>query len=105
MSANNTVVKGSLKLKRPPIKKLIKKQVHEKALTGDLYFTNELPTLKEIKDTRTRAEKNYDEMMIKRQNDRYSKYYQLGNKEKIDKFNELLDKLPEHYDIPRVGPE
>jgi hypothetical protein len=99
------VIKGSLKLKKAPIRKLIKKPMKEAPLTGTLYYTNDLPTLSEVRDNRTRAEKNFDEMMIKRENERYSKYYEHGHKEKINKFNDLLDKLPEHFDIPRVGPE
>jgi len=31
-------------------------------------------------------------------------YVQTSHREKVEEFNRFLDELPEHFDIPRVGP-
>ena len=41
---------------------------------------------------------------LKRIKARTAERLKLTHKERIDKYNESLSKLSDHYDIPRVGP-
>lgn len=58
----------------------------------------------EINDTRTTAEKRFDAMKLKRLPDRIEKEVKVSFKQKYEEYNKNLNKLPEHYDIPKVGP-
>lgn len=55
-------------------------------------------------DTRTNAEKLFDERRLKRLPEKIRKNLDLNFKKKFENYNKLLSKLPEHYDIPKVGP-
>ncbi|KAI8142549.1 hypothetical protein BJV82DRAFT_516443 [Fennellomyces sp. T-0311] len=53
---------------------------------------------------KTDAEKKFEEAQRKRQMDRVSKAAAKSHKEKVSEFNNKLEQLSEHYDIPKVGP-
>ena len=55
-------------------------------------------------DTRTTAEKRYDEQMQKTQEKLIHKMASKSHRDKVRDFNEYLSKLSEHHDIPKVGP-
>ena len=55
-------------------------------------------------DTRTAAEKRFDEIHLRRLPDKIETVIQTTFKEKFDKFGKNLSKIPIHYDIPKVGP-
>ena len=52
----------------------------------------------------TESEKRFLEVQRQRQRDRIEKNLLLTHREKIEQFNGKLEKLPEHFDIPKVGP-
>ena len=55
-------------------------------------------------DPRTDAEKRYDEIKMKRLPEKVHKNIITSFQEKFDNFSKNLSKLPEHFDIPKVGP-
>ena len=55
-------------------------------------------------DNRTAAEKLFEERKFNKLPDRIRKNLELSYKQKFENFNKTLTKLPEHYDIPKVGP-
>ena len=60
--------------------------------------------INEINDTRTAAEKRFDAMKLKRLPEKIDNDLKINFKQKYDTFSKNLNKLPEHYDIPKVGP-
>ena len=55
-------------------------------------------------DTRTEAEKRYDEVKLKRLPEKIHQNISSSFQEKFDNYSKNLSKLPEHFDIPKVGP-
>jgi protein FAM32A len=55
-------------------------------------------------DTRTQAEKLFDERRLKRLPEMVKRNANVTFKQKLEVYNKSLSKLPEHYDIPKVGP-
>jgi len=55
-------------------------------------------------DHRTQAEKNFDLAREAAESRVIQKQIKQSHRAKIEKFNEYLANLTEHYDIPRVGP-
>jgi hypothetical protein len=55
-------------------------------------------------DNRTAAERLFDERKLNKLPDKIKKEIDLTFKKKYEEFNKKLSKLPEHYDIPKVGP-
>lgn len=54
-------------------------------------------------DTRTPAEMAYDKIKEKRAAERILKKAEKTHKQRVEKFNDYLDGLSEHYDIPKVS--
>mmetsp|Transcript_36224 Transcript_36224/g.61097 ORF Transcript_36224/g.61097 Transcript_36224/m.61097 type:complete len:114 (+) Transcript_36224:290-631(+) len=112
MSSYDNVVGGSLKLKGKPlsvgsnIKK--KKKKKSKALVeggnqggGEEEATT--PTAP-MADTRTKAEKRYDEQMRTVDEKRMKEDAKKTHRERVKDFNDHLGRMSEHNDIPKVGP-
>lgn len=59
---------------------------------------------KQAVDRRTQAEKNFEMAREASESRTIQKAIKQSHREKIEKFNEYLANLTEHYDIPRVGP-
>merc|ERR1711971_257319 len=57
-----------------------------------------------VPDMRTKAEKQADHVATARQASLIQDSIQMTHRQKIEKFNNYLGNLSEHYDIPRVGP-
>ncbi|PVU88155.1 hypothetical protein BB559_005700, partial [Furculomyces boomerangus] len=55
-------------------------------------------------DGRTENERKFKEVQEKRKRSRIEKLISKSHKEKVQEFNEKLDRLPEHHDMPKVGP-
>ena len=72
-----------------------------RTLEEQIEHTNKL---KDNYDTRTAAEKAFQERKLKRLPEKILKDLQTNYKQKYEHFNKSLSKLPEHYDIPKVGP-
>ncbi|CRH02758.1 conserved Plasmodium protein, unknown function [Plasmodium relictum] len=61
--------------------------------------------LKEILESNlTEAEKAYKLVLKKREKQRIEKILQESYRERLQKFNDNLASLSEHFDIPKVGP-
>jgi len=52
----------------------------------------------------TPAERAYELAQRERKRKRVEKRAELSHTEKVNRFNDYLAKLSEHYDIPKVGP-
>jgi len=110
------VQKGTLKLKGNPLpslgpqKKIKKKRrqiIKAPQLTGDDDAQIEVPQEEQEEaeiDTRTPAERRYEESLARREKDRIGKMAQKSHRERIEEFNLRLTNMSEHYDIPKVGP-
>ncbi len=106
MSEYGNVKKGGLKLKgglsisgkKMKKKKKKKKRKREEDLPdGDNTDGNN------VKDSRTEAERNYDEKNRLRELERLKKVAKLTHRETIDQYNNYLASLSEHHDVPKVG--
>ncbi|KAG0297947.1 hypothetical protein BGZ96_003926 [Linnemannia gamsii] len=53
---------------------------------------------------KTAAEKRFEEIQKKRQEDKVLKSAMKSHKEKVAELNRKLEEMTEHYDIPKVGP-
>jgi len=124
MSSYNNVVGGKLKLKGASlgVDKSLKKKKKKKVSSGEdgagsshLAVTTdnlegergeeaETPTAPPLKDTRTAAEKRYDEQVRKTEEKRIYEAASKTHREKVKEFNQYLNELSEHNDIPKVGP-
>lgn len=63
-----------------------------------------LPSEEEKTDTRTPAERKFDERAAQLEAERVSKLAAKSHREKVREFNERIARETEHFDIPRVGP-
>jgi hypothetical protein len=77
-----------------------KKIIKEKESKIDLMYG----FIDEINDHRTAAEKRFDAMKLKRLPEKIEKEKKVSFKNKYEEYSKNLNKLPEHYDIPKVGP-
>ncbi|KAI8372886.1 uncharacterized protein BYT42DRAFT_594784 [Radiomyces spectabilis] len=110
MSAYDHVSGGSLKFKgggSPSIKKKKKKSKSDKeklarAIEGSRSESGSPQPVKVIE--KTEAERKFEEIQRKRQMERVAKAAMKSHKEKVIDFNNKLEQLSEHYDIPKVGP-
>jgi len=110
------VQKGKLKLKKSPLpsigpEKKIKKKKRNQGLIkapqlvdDDSQQTEALAEEEQEIDTRTPAERRYEESLAKREKERIAKMAQKSHRERIEEFNQKLTNMSEHYDIPKVGP-
>lgn len=57
----------------------------------------------EAADTRTPAERAADEIRMKRQKQDIDKWTEKSHREKINDFNNYLNSLSEHHDVPKVA--
>ncbi|XP_018333388.1 protein FAM32A-like [Agrilus planipennis] len=99
------VAKGKLKLKGDSGIKKKKKNKKEKVLeqvskTLDIPEQNE-QLKSELK--KTKAEMAYLKMKEKMQTERIMEKASLTHKQRVEKFNQHLDSLTEHFDIPKVS--
>ncbi|XP_041976800.1 protein FAM32A [Aricia agestis] len=97
------VNKAQLKLKdNSGIKKKKKKKANkdtEKAIENDLK-----QQLKQANaDKRTKAEIAFQKMQEKMQKQRIQQKAEMTHKQRVEKFNQHLDSLTEHFDIPKVS--
>ncbi|CAD8063742.1 unnamed protein product [Paramecium sonneborni] len=53
---------------------------------------------------KTQSEIQFDLVRLKRLGDKIEKKMELTYRQKIETFNKKIQKMPEHYDIPKVGP-
>ncbi|KAI9307283.1 hypothetical protein BJ944DRAFT_262166 [Cunninghamella echinulata] len=53
---------------------------------------------------KTEAELKFEQIKLQRQMERVSKAAGKSHKERVAEFNNKLEQLSEHYDIPKVGP-
>ncbi|EAS30272.3 protein FAM32A [Coccidioides immitis RS] len=57
-----------------------------------------------VEDTKTEAERRYEEARRKRLNERLKREGAKTHKERVEELNKYLSKLSEHHDMPRIGP-
>ncbi|XP_070504135.1 protein FAM32A-like [Chironomus tepperi] len=98
--------KGKLKLKtdseiskKKKKKKSSKKDEEQKIAETD----RDTVKIKEGQERFTKAELAFKKMQEKMQNKRIKEKAQTTHKQQVEKFNEKLDQLTEHFDIPKVS--
>ncbi|GAA5822099.1 hypothetical protein JCM11251_004857 [Rhodosporidiobolus azoricus] len=57
-----------------------------------------------VADGKTEAQRRFEEVQRKRLLDKAAKAAAKSHKDRVAEFNEKLENLSEHYDIPKVGP-
>ena len=77
-------------------------EMEESNYEGDI--ENSIKERKATDSFKTPAELTFELVRKKRSMDRIQKKLELSHKEKVEKFNNKLSKLSDHFDIPRVGP-
>ncbi|KAK7695272.1 hypothetical protein QCA50_002462 [Cerrena zonata] len=55
-------------------------------------------------DRKTAAEKRFEEVRRKRLAEKVAKLADKSHKDRVNEFNNKLEALSEHHDIPKVGP-
>ncbi|CAB4012673.1 FAM32A-like [Paramuricea clavata] len=110
MSDAYEIVGGSLKLKGVKdggVKKKKKKSKKKKEEAWKIEVPRQVEEESEMtskpKDKRTSAQIAFDRIQEKRATDRILTKASQSHKERVAEFNERLDKLTEHYDIPKVS--
>ena len=99
------VISGKLKLKKTISKRKPKETstAHEPKESISM-----APSQMHIPDNsflhKTPAELRYEKAMKARLPRRINETLKKTHREKIDEYNKKLAKLPEHFDIPRIGP-
>ncbi|XP_070562452.1 protein FAM32A-like [Ptychodera flava] len=116
MASTYTSAGGALKLKgvqNPGLKKKKKKKSKEtkkileniatrQEVTGDDEEDGAMPEKSPV-DKRTPAQKAFDKVQEKRQIQRVLEKASMTHKQQVESFNAKLDRLTEHYDIPKVS--
>lgn len=110
-SGGKLKLKGGLTVKSG---KIVKTKKRKKKQTGDLDHHpggseeklegTQVSTPTGDEDRRTKAEKKFEEKMIKREKHHSKTQVLKSHREKVKEFNEYLAQLTEHHDIPKVGP-
>ncbi|KAK7058378.1 hypothetical protein VNI00_002012 [Paramarasmius palmivorus] len=62
------------------------------------------PAASSSKNSKTEAEKRFDEVQKRRLQQRVAKLANKTHKDRVNEFNSHLETLSEHHDIPKVGP-
>eukprot|EP00177_Eucheuma_denticulatum_P000880 GFKZ01001597.1.p2 GENE.GFKZ01001597.1~~GFKZ01001597.1.p2 ORF type:complete len:114 (+),score=13.69 GFKZ01001597.1:103-444(+) len=57
------------------------------------------PSQSALRDSRTDAQKRYDEVLQQRENERLRREAQTSYKDHVEAFNKRLSEEPEHYDL------
>ncbi|KAI8992183.1 hypothetical protein BDF20DRAFT_848807 [Mycotypha africana] len=106
-SAYGQVKKGSLKfkggdssVKKKKKKSKSSKEKLEKALREG---SEEFKTVYQEVE-KTEAERKFEETQRRRQMERVYKAATKSHKDRVQEFNQKLENLSEHHDIPKVGP-
>ncbi|KAF9786857.1 DUF1754-domain-containing protein [Thelephora terrestris] len=55
-------------------------------------------------DRKTKAEKRFEEVQRKRLLEKVARQAHMTHKDRVHEFNQKLEALSEHHDIPKVGP-
>ncbi|XP_055912353.1 protein FAM32A-like [Eupeodes corollae] len=78
-----------------------KKKLQQAAAAAAVYV--EETTKKAPERKLTKAEQSFKSMQEKMQTKRITEKASLTHKQRVEKFNEHLDSLTEHFDIPKVS--
>jgi len=92
------ILKYNRKKKKNKEKKKLEEAAESLAKANRDEFRKEIP-----EDKRTPAQIAYDKIQEKRAAERILKKAEKTHKQRVEKFNEYLDGLTEHYDIPKVS--
>jgi len=81
------------------------KKAEAKKLEEESQEEEELPLkLPRLEEAKTPAERRFEEMQRQREEQEAKKLSLKSHRERVEEFNSKLDKLPTHFDIPKVGP-
>ncbi|KAL4435369.1 hypothetical protein ABPG74_022852 [Tetrahymena malaccensis] len=97
-------------LKKRPIQEALpkeylqhkKKEEEEKKKKQQIEKLSSQPVTSEIK--KTKSQEAFDVIRKKRFDEKVQQELKITHREKLEKFNKGLSQLPEHFDIPKVGP-
>ncbi|ENN81494.1 protein FAM32A-like [Dendroctonus ponderosae] len=97
---------GKLKLKKDDGIKKKKKRKHKKLLekaVKTIESTAEELQVQQIETPKTKAELAFLRQQEKMRTQRILEKASMTHKERVEKFNQHLDSLTEHFDIPKVS--
>ncbi|KAI8645239.1 hypothetical protein BD408DRAFT_441071 [Parasitella parasitica] len=106
-SAYDHVKKGSLKFKGGNSTSIKKKKKPSKSKEKvERALREEQSKLKQVYQDveKTESERKFEEIKRQRQMERVSKAATKSHKDRVQEFNQKLEQLSEHHDIPKVGP-
>ncbi|KAL1497039.1 hypothetical protein ABEB36_008067 [Hypothenemus hampei] len=100
------VAVGKLKLKKDGIIKKKKNKKNKKFLeqvVNTIESNSEGSDMPQKQETKTKAELAFIEQQEKMRTKRIMEKASMTHKERVEKFNQHLDSLTEHFDIPKVS--
>ncbi|KAB0798012.1 hypothetical protein PPYR_09005 [Photinus pyralis] len=103
MDPYEQVAKGKLKIKGDAVRK--KKKNKDKKMLEQVSKVIESDQKQEVVQAsrKTNAEIAFKKMQEKMQTERILEKASMTHKERVEKFNQHLDGLTEHFDIPKVS--
>ncbi|KAI8882946.1 DUF1754-domain-containing protein [Backusella circina FSU 941] len=110
MSAYDHVKKGSLKFKGGDSSSSIKKKKKKSKSKSEKEkleraLRDKSPEEQEYESfQKTEAERKFEETKRQRQMERVAKQAAQSHRDRVAEFNQKLENLSEHHDIPKVGP-
>uniref|UniRef100_A0A7S4MIF7 Uncharacterized protein n=1 Tax=Vannella robusta TaxID=1487602 RepID=A0A7S4MIF7_9EUKA len=105
MDPYDVYVPGKLKLKKIAVDKTIKKKKRrkkKKVQMPEVDKDEEKIILPE--DTRTDMEKRVAKAKEERERKKIEELARKSYRERVEEYNQHLDELTEHFDVPKVGP-
>ena len=99
------VAEGGVKKKKKKRKLLDKDAVEAGWKTVNKQASEGMQVAKKTKpdDHKTEAEKKYDKVQKERQAKKILQIASKSHKQRVEEFNDHLESLSEHYDVPKVS--
>ncbi|PVV00650.1 hypothetical protein BB560_004955 [Smittium megazygosporum] len=66
--------------------------------------SNQISSILGLDQGLTESEKRHKKILLERREKKIQKFISKSHKEKVKEFNERLERLPEHNEMPKVGP-
>ncbi|KAF9814950.1 hypothetical protein SFRURICE_008761 [Spodoptera frugiperda] len=94
-------IKDTTGIKKKKKKKSSKEK--EKLIENEVKQQIQQQTTNTVVNTKTKAEMAFQKMQEKMQRQRIQQKAEMTHKQRVEKFNQHLDSLTEHFDIPKVS--
>mmetsp|Transcript_32399 Transcript_32399/g.55438 ORF Transcript_32399/g.55438 Transcript_32399/m.55438 type:complete len:113 (+) Transcript_32399:30-368(+) len=101
-------IPGKVSLKKHSVDKTIKKKKKKSKKKKKQVILDEVPEereeIEEPQDTRTAMEIRVEKLREEREREKIRELAKKSYRERVEEYNQHLDEITEHFDIPKVGP-